>query len=104
MTGTDRTKKTVVLVMYLGTLIASLTNLLLFFAVTIYFSGQYLDLVGKLIHESEETNKALLHLTAQGSILGSLGGSLFVFQIITNYIAKGDTGLVRDKKLVPSPS
>lgn len=86
-------KKRVVLIMYLATLIASLVNLGLFYVVTALLAEPYLNQVGALVHETVDANKALLHLVTQGSILGGLGGSLYVFQLITNYVSSGDTNL-----------
>lgn len=87
-------KKRVVLAMCIATVLASLTNLGLFYAVTVFLVDPYLEEVGALVHKSEEENKALLNLVTQGSILGGLGGSLYVFQLIASYIAKGDIKLM----------
>ena len=90
-----RTK--VVIVMFLATGIASLLNLALFFMVTVVLADAYIEITGQLIHAEKETNKALLHLASQCSVLGGLGGALFVMQLITNYIARGKISLLANQ-------
>lgn len=89
-------KKRVVLAMCAATAIASVVNLGLFYVVTEFLAEPYLRAVGPLVHQTIDQNRALLHLVTQGAILGGLGGSLYVFQIVTNYIATGRSAMMRD--------
>ncbi|HUK36331.1 MAG TPA: hypothetical protein VLV86_20585 [Vicinamibacterales bacterium] len=89
-------KKRVVLAMALATAVASVVNLGLFYLVTAYLVEPYLRAVGPLVHQTVDQNRALLNLVTQGAILGGLGGSLYVFQLITTYIASGGRALMKD--------
>jgi hypothetical protein len=55
----------------------------------VVLAEQYIRITGALVHPDVQTNTALLHLAAQSSVLGGLGGSLFVMQQISNYIGRG---------------
>jgi len=66
-------------------------NIGLFFPVTEFLVGPYIAETGALVHDTPDTNKALVHLVAQG---GGLGGTLFVLQVVTNYVGHGDTRLL----------
>ena len=92
-------KSRVVLAMFISSTFATLLSVVLFYVVTHFVSEPYLNITGKLIHDTKETNKALLHLVSQGSVLGALGGSLFVMQVITHYIAFGTTSIVPGQKI-----
>jgi hypothetical protein len=92
-------KKKVAIAMCLAVAIASLLSLGLFLLVTVVLVDHYIEITGRLIHENKETNKALLHLVSQGSVLGGLGGALFVMQLVTNYIAKGKIALLENQAL-----
>ena len=89
----------IVLAMFFSATIATILSVALFYLVTQFASDLYIGITGKLIHDTEETNKALLHLVSQGSVLGALGGSLFVMQVITHYIAFGTTSIVPGQKI-----
>lgn len=79
--------------------VASLLNLALFYLVSVILAEGYIQITGSLIHPNVETNKALLHLASQSSVLGGLGGSLFVMQLLTNYIARGKISLLENQDL-----
>ena len=88
-------KKEIILSLITGAVLSGLICLLVFWVVTVYLSGPYIEITGKLIHNSIEDNKALLHLVSQGSVLGALGGILYVLQMLTNYIAQGAIPIIQ---------
>ena len=89
--------RAIVLAMFMAMAAASLLSLALFYVVTAYLAEQYIAITSALIHKDAATNKALLHLAAQSSILGGLGGSLFVMQQVTNYIGRGRLGALQNQ-------
>lgn len=93
-------KSKVVFAMFISASFASFISVGLFYVVTTILADHYIAITGKLIHDSSETNHALLLLVSQGSVLGALGGSLFVMQIITHYIAFGTSRIVRGQNII----
>lgn len=92
-------KKGTVMSMTVGVVLAGAVAVALFFLVTVVLADVYIKFTGQLIHVDEATNKALLHLAAQCSVLGGLGGTLFVMQLLTNYIARGKLSLLENHSL-----
>ena len=92
-------KKGTVLSMMVGVTAASTLALSLFYFVTVVMADAYIAITGRLIHADEATNRALLHLVSQCSVLGSLGGTLFVMQLLTNYVARGKLSLIENHSL-----
>ena len=89
----------VVLVMFVAVGIASVLALSMFYIVTAYLAEEYIRITEALIHKDTQTNKALLHLAAQSSVLGALGGTLFVMQQVTNYVGRGKLAALEDQHL-----
>lgn len=83
-------RKQIVLALIIAAGLSAAISLVLFFVVTVFMAEPYIAITGKLIHHNPDENKALLHLVSQGSVLGSLGGVLYVGQLLNNYIAKGN--------------
>ena len=92
-------KKRVVLAVLFGTLLSGVISFFLFYLVTTYLVDPYIKITGELIHHNIEENKALLHLVSQGSILGGLGGVLYVLQLLTNYIGTGEIPIVKQREI-----
>nr|VFJ68926.1 MAG: hypothetical protein BECKDK2373C_GA0170839_11992 [Candidatus Kentron sp. DK] len=89
-------KKRVVLAMVVAAGVSTAIALLLFYLVTTLLAEHYIAITGKLMHHDPDENKALLHLVSQGSVLGSLGGSLYIGQLLNNYIAKGELPFIEE--------
>jgi hypothetical protein len=62
-----------------GAVLSGMLALLLFYLVTNVLVDSYTAVTGKLIHHG-----ALLHVVSQGSVLGGLGGVLYVLQLLTS--------------------
>jgi hypothetical protein len=92
-------RRNVVLAMFLAIAVTSVLAVALFYLVTVYLTEEYIRITGKLVHEDVQTNKALLHLAAQSSVLGGLGGSLFIMQQLTNYIGRGKLAALEDQHI-----
>jgi len=88
-----------VLAMFFSTLFAAFISVAMFYLVSAILAEQYIAITGKLIHENTDTNRALLHLVSQGSVLGALGGSLYVMQVIAHYIAFGSCNIVQGQQI-----
>lgn len=85
--------------MFSGTMLASVVNVGFFYVVTVFLVDPYMDHVGPLVHDTADDNRALLHLVTQGSVFGGLGGSLYVFQLIANYISRGAHALMIEREI-----
>ncbi len=92
-------KKKMVFAMFVAVAVTSALALALFYLVTAILADAYIQITDKLIHADKDTNKALLHLVSQSSVLGGLGGALFVMQQITNYIAHGKIAVLEDQEM-----
>lgn len=76
-----------------GAVVSGMLALLLFYLVTEVLVDSYIEKTGRLIHHDEGENRALLHIVSQGSVLGGLGGVLYVLQLLTRRVSTGDSVL-----------